>query len=92
MTTKRQVIAVAKKYFGDDSFDIELYKDNDKKMLTTHNSINLYIDIEYQDNRDKDYIYNCIIELLQCFDFSYTLEYYSIEALENCPFLTNIGY
>lgn len=92
MTTKKQVINAAKKYFNDDMFEVDLYKEGNKNKIILNNTINLYVEIGYENNRDKNYIYNCIIELLKCFDFSYTLEYYSIENLENCPFLTTVGY
>lgn len=92
MTTKLQVTKTAKKYFKQDSFEIDLYEEEGRKFINLSNTINLHLEIEYENNRDKNYIYNCIIELLKDFDFSYTLEYYSIKDLENCPFLTNISY
>lgn len=76
--------------FEYDYINIELYQDKGKKFIHVSNTINLHIDMEYKNNEQKRYIYNCMIELFNTFDFSYTLEYYSIESLEDCPLLCNV--
>jgi len=74
---KKQLIEKYKyEYFCD--FDIELFENR----VITNNSLNLFCDIPYKNNKEKSYIYDLLDKLLRCFDFSFTLEFDNIKDLE----------
>lgn len=82
--TKQKVLQLYNKiYYGD--FDIELYKNT----LYFYNTLWVNLEIPYQNNEEKRYIYKCLKALLSKFDFSFTVEYHSIEDLKNCSIIND---
>ena len=79
--SQKSVIKKFKKHFkrGAIDFDIELYEG----VLYVHNSIHLIIEIPFTDAKSKKRIYNALWLLPDMFDFSFTVEAYDIETLEN---------
>lgn len=74
--TKNYIIKLYKKYYTC-NFEIELL-DN---VLYTHNNLNLFCEIPYQNNKEKQEIYELLTKLLTVFNFSYTLEFNTIEEI-----------
>lgn len=64
-------------------FAIELHEG----VMYVHNSLHLVIEIPYSDAKTKKRIYKALWLLPDAFDFSFTVEAYTIEALED--FVTN---
>lgn len=60
------------------SFDIELYNNT----VIVHTSLPLHFEVKYSNNLEKRLIYAFLRYILNTFDFSFTLEFYSIKDLE----------
>ena len=74
--TKRGVERQFHKYWNC-QFNIELCD----SVIYVHNDLNLNIEIPYSSVGEKSEIYDLLALLSIRFDFSYTLEFYSLQAL-----------
>jgi len=75
-STKQTTIRSFKRNFYCD-FDIELYKNR----LFVHTYLPLNVDVEYKGREQKEQIYAFLRYLANVFDFSFTLEFLSIDDM-----------
>lgn len=75
--TKKSTIKTFKKFFNCD-FDIELIENK----IIVHTDLPLFFEVEYYNDNNKKHIYAFLRYIANVFDFSYSLEFSSIEDLE----------
>lgn len=82
MYTKKDVLKKYKENFYW-YFNIHL----DDNTVYFENDLHINLCVPYTTNAEKVYIYECLNKLIDVFDFSFTLEYETIQDLENCTII-----